>query len=144
MIEVEVHYRHKKVHNKNNDYFIYPYFMVKGHANNGTHDDNLRVCGGISACIIGIQRLIDYGQYNVVCQKGLFEISSVKASRDDCYIDMDTNYALNTLLCQLYDLRNMYPNQFSRFDMIDIKESEENHERTKKPKPFRKLKDHNK
>ena len=138
MIEVEVHYRYKKVHNKNNDYFIYPYFLVKGHANNGSHDECLRVCGGISACIIGIQRLIDTCQYKVTCKSGLFELVSNKTTSG--YIDMDTNYALNTLLCQLYDLRNMYPNQFSRFEMIEIKEKKEEIYEERKPKPFRKLK----
>lgn len=141
MIEVEVHYYHRIKKNKGNDHFIYPYFLVKGHANNGTRDDNLRVCAGISTCVIGIMRLIDNTQYSVKNKSGLFEIkiNSGKVTKET-YIDEDTNYSLNTLLCQLYDLYLMYPNQFSRFDMYEVKECEEVHGTKEKPKPFRKLK----
>lgn len=139
MIEVEVQYRQRCVKNKNNDYFVYPYFLVRGHANNGTSVECIRVCAGISACVIGIQRLIDYNQYSVKCKSGLFEIILRKSLNDHTFVDEDTNYALNTLLCQLFDLKNMYPTQFSRFDMIEIKGEVKNHEE-RKPKPFRQLK----
>ena len=123
--------------------FRYPYFSVKGHANNGTSKECIQVCAGITACVIGIQRLIDYTQYDVKCKSGLFEIEHGKKVDDTTYIDMDTNYALNTLLCQLYDLRNMYPSQFSKFEMIELKENEINGKQSSniKPKPFRKLKE---
>lgn len=142
MIEVEVHYYHKVKKYKGNDYFIYPYFLVRGHANNGNRDDNIRVCGGVSACIIGIIRLIDLSQYNIKCKSGLFEINVNCGKIDDnSHIDEDTNYALNTLLCQLYDLYLMYPNQFSRFNIYEVKENEKTYGRKESPKPFRKLKE---
>ena len=123
-----------------NDFYVYPYFMVKGHANNGTSKECIQVCAGVSACVIGVLRLVNDYQYHVNYKSGLFEIkSSVQAISDKTYIDMDTNYALNTLLCQLYDLKLMYPNQFSRFEMIEIKENEETNYEEPKPKPFRKL-----
>lgn len=124
-----------------NDFFVYPYFLVKGHANNGTSKECIQVCAGVSACVTGLLRLLDTTQYKITFKSGLFEIKSNKTLKDEkSYIDLDTCYALNTLLCQLYDLWKMYPNQFSRFKMIEVKENE-NYERKSKPKPFRKLKE---
>ena len=146
MIEVLVQYRQRCIKNKNNDYFVYPYFRVKGHANNGTSMDNIKVCAGVSACVTGVLRLVDTMKYSVKSKSGLFEITLTDSKvTDKTHIDEDTNYALNTLLCQLYDIFIMYPAQFSKFDMIEIKgeeNGEENKSNTKKrkPKPFRKLK----
>lgn len=142
MLEVEVHYYHRVKKHKGNDYFIYPYFLVKGHANNGNRDDNIRVCAGVSTCVIGIMRLLDTSQYSIKYKTGLFEIKANCGKIDDeTYIDEDTNYSLNTLLCQLYDLYLMYPNQFSRFNMYEVKENEKTYGRKESPKPFRKLKE---
>lgn len=143
MIEVIVHYYNRAVKCKNkNDYIVYPYFMVKGHANNGaSSQDCQRVCAGVSACVIGITRLIDTSQYSVTLKSGFFEIRTLKTIDKDVYIDQDTNYALNTLLCQLYDIKQMYPTQFSSFEMIEVKEKNKKvYERKSKPKPFRELK----
>lgn len=141
MIEVVFHYYHKKVNNKNNDYFIYPYVRIEGHANNGTSKECIQVCAGVSACVMGIQRLLDTTQYNVDVKKGLFEIK-MSSLPYNTYIDTDTNYALNTILCILYDIWKTYPSQFSRFDIIEVKENEEpNGKENYKPKPFRKLKE---
>lgn len=151
MIEVIVEYRQRNIRNKNNDYFIYPYFLVKGHANNGTSTECIKVCAGVSACVMGLLRLINEQEYSVKYKSGLFEIklSAGKAS-DTTYVDEDTNYALNTLLCQLFDLYKNYPSQFSKFEMINVKENENtnygeksNNSNTKtkqRPKPFRELK----
>lgn len=144
MIEVICKYYNRcKKRNSTNDYFVYPYFLVKGHANNGTSKECIQVCAGVSACVTGLLRLIDTTQYSIIFKSGHFEIK-VQRSIENGYIDEDTNYALNTLLCQLYDLYKTYPNQFSRFDMIEVKENEENYEREPKPKPFRKLKEERK
>lgn len=142
MIEVKVQYFHRHIKSKKkNDYFIYPYFLVKGHANNGRREDCLRVCAGVSACILGVTRLLDETQYNVTLKSGFFEIKCQKGVSNNVHIDEDTNYALNTLLCQLFDLKQMYPTQFSCFEMIEVKERKvETYERKSKPKPFRELK----
>lgn len=142
MIEVEVHYYRKNTAGtKRNDYYVFPYFLVKGHANNGTMLDSVRVCSGVSACVIGIVRLLDTSQYNITCKSGLFEIKSLKSIDDSGQIDQDTDYALNTLLCQLFDIRNMYPTYFSRFEIIEVKEKNNYYERNEEqPKPFRRLK----
>ena len=145
MIEVIVEYFNKKYKKQSNDMFIYPTFIVKGHANNGYSSDCIKVCAGVSACVIGIRRLIDPNQYDVKYEKGYFELRMRKmcSDRNDIYIDMDTAYALNTLLCQLYDLNVMYPSQFSRFDMYEVKEYDYARIEPKKdqePKPFRRRK----
>ena len=143
MIEVKVQYFHRHIRNKNNDYFVYPYFMVKGHANNGASIECVRVCAGVSACVVGILRLLDSSQYRINIKSGFFEIETMKSVDNHVFIDEDTNYALNTLLCQLYDLKQSYPTQFSSFEMIEVKEKkvEKYEERKSKPKPFRELKD---
>lgn len=151
MIEVEVHYYNRAVkYHKTNDFFIYTYFRVKGHANNGTSEDCLRVCAGVSACVIGLNRILDREQFDIKYEKGLFEVK-LKTGKvnDDTFVDKDSCYGLNTLLCQLYDLNVMYPAQFLKFDMIEEKEIEnyyanerkENSPKTKpRAKPFRELK----
>lgn len=141
MIEVEVHYYQKHTKSKSkNDYFVYPYFLIKGHANNGkTSLECERVCAGISASVMGLLRLIDTTQYKVNVKSGYFEITSMGGQNG--WIDQDTNYGLNTLLCIIFDLWNTYPHQFKRFEMIEIKENEENYVKPKRPKPFRKLKE---
>ena len=120
-----------------NDYFVFPYFSIKGHANNGSKKECIQVCSTISACVIGLTRLIDYTQYSVIEKSGVFEIKSDGRK----FIDRDTCYALNYLWCILYDLWKMYPNQFSKFEVVERKEIEENYGKDNtKPKPFRKLK----
>lgn len=144
MIEVIVHYYHfSTAFKKTNDYFIYPYFMVKGHANNGTTEECMRVCSGVSACVLGLYRLFDYNQYEVTYKSGLFEVKLRNHQKiTDKYVDRDTCYALNTLLCQLFELQKLYPSQFSKFDMIEIKENYEvyGEQNFKEPIRFKKLK----
>ena len=142
MISVEVTYFNNIGKKKNNDFFIYTSFVVEGHANNGTSSDCEKVCAGVSACVIGVRRLLDTTTYEVTYDKGLFKARlRTKAIPKDQYIEIDSTYALNTLLCQLYDLSMMYPSQFSKFDMVEIKENNEYVRQNKqKPKPFRKRK----
>ena len=141
MIEVVFHYYKVKTRKRtSNDYFIYPYVCIKGHANNGISKECVQVCAVISACCLGIQRLLDSSQYQLNLKSGMFELKLLKSI--DGYIDMDTNYGLNTMLCILYDLWKTYSSQFSRFDIIEVKENEEpNGKQNYKPKPFRKLKE---
>ena len=145
MIEVIAHYYHKKTSfKKPSDYFIFPYFMVKGHANNGTSEECIRLCSGVSACVLGMKRLFNYQQYEVTYKTGFFEVR-LKQNKDigDNWVDRDTCYGLNTLLCQLYELFQLYPHQFSKFDMIEVKENKEiyGEQKLNKPIRFRKLKE---
>lgn len=144
MISVEVHYYNKPKPNKSKtDFFVYTLFRVIGHANNGTHEDNIKVCAGVTTCVMGIRRLVEDDVYSVKYDKGLFEITlRVNVLKGNgYYVPLDLNYALNTLLCQLYDLWRLYPTQFKKFDMCEVKENEVLYARNQtEPKPFRKRK----
>lgn len=141
MIEVKIKYIHKLTPVTKNDYYIFPSFIVKGHANNGESSlDCVKVCAGITACVVGIKRLLDDSQYDVIYRKGYFEIKAKFGLRQP-HCDMDTCYALNTLWCQLYDIYLMFPSQFKSFEIeeIELKENEKIYAKNTKPKPFKQL-----
>lgn len=106
------------------DYFIYTNVEVIGHANalDMPHTTGIKVCAGISACCYGIRRLLDDDQFNVEIRNGYFHCWTNRTKDLKQNLDRESVYALNTLVCQLFELYNDYPNAFKSFDLIDIKE----------------------
>lgn len=106
------------------DYFIFTNIEVVGHADytGMHHTTGIKLCAGISACCYGIRRLLDDDQFNVEIKKGYFRVwtNYIKDLKHE--LDRDSVYALNTLVCQLYELYCGYPEYFKLFDLIDIKE----------------------
>ncbi len=121
------------------DYFIYTDIEVCGHSSKaGSYTNNIRLCAGVSACCYGMRRVIDDSQFDLECRSGYFHIV-VHPSKDmKRKLDKASVYALNTLVCQLYELYLEYPKSFNSFDLIDVKENYD-YERNKNNKPkFRK------
>ena len=117
MIEVRAKYFNARSHKE--DYFIYTDVEVKGHSETCDNKNNIRLCAGISACCFGIKNIIDGSQYKYKIDRGYFRcVRDTKALTRD----KQTIYALNTLVCQLYELYKNYPNAFVCFDLVDIKE----------------------
>lgn len=104
------------------DYFIFTNIEVSGHAEHTGHTTNIKVCAGISACCIGIRRLIDDSQFNVEYKSGYYHVWTNKKQDLKTSLDRDSVHALNTLVCQLYEIYCLYPTAFKSFDLIDIKE----------------------
>lgn len=111
------------------DYFIFVDLEVKGHAEHTGYTTNTKVCAGISACCYGIRRLIDEGQFFLKIKKGYFHCWTERKKNLKVNLDRDSVYALNTLICQLYEIYVLYPNAFKSFELIDVKEIYEDEER---------------
>ena len=135
MIKVRCEYVNAQTKSKKKDYFIYTDIEVSGHAEHTGHTTNIKVCAGVSACCYGINRLIDEGQYNIKYQSGYFHIWTDRRKNLRQSMDRDSVYALNTLVCQLFEIYNKYPDAFKSFDLVDVKEKIESYERTKTNKP---------
>lgn len=124
MIEVSVKYVNLIKHTKdvNIDYFVYTDIEVKGHAEHTGYTNNTKVCAGVSACCYGIMRLITENIYKSTIKSGYFHVWT---ERTACFknFDKESVYALNTLVCQLYELYLAYPKAFKKFDLIDVKEN---------------------
>lgn len=106
------------------DYFVYTDFEVSGHADASDmhHTTGIKLCAGVSACCYGIRRLLDEGQFNIEIKKGYFHVWTERTKNLRQVLDRDSVNALNTLLCQLYELYIEYPKYFSSFELIDAKE----------------------
>ena len=143
MIEVRIVYTNvpKITKNCHADFFIYKEIEVKGHAENSGYYNNIRVCAGISAVTLGIIRLINDCQYQVEHRRGYFHMWTNwqinKSFKQQ--VDRDTVYAMNTVLCQLYEIYKNYPTAFKSFDIIEEKENDDYERNKPSPnKPFRK------
>lgn len=123
MVEVRCNYINAMGKTKK-DYFIYTDIEVMGHADalNLNHTTGIKVCAGISACCYGICRLIDKGQFKIEIRKGYFRVWTERRKNLKQALDGDSVFALNTLVCQLYELYLAYPTSFKSFDLIDVKE----------------------
>ena len=142
MIQVKCHYVNLQS-KKKSDYFVYTDILVIGHADASdmNHTTGIKVCAGVSACCHGIVRLLNTDQFHVEIRKGFFRVWTNITYDMKQTLDRDNVYALNTLVCQLFEIYNDYPNAFSSFDLIDEKENYENYEKERKPsytKPYRK------
>lgn len=148
MVEVRVDYANfpKETKHTKTDYFVYLDVEVKGHAEHTGYTNNTKVCAGISACCMGIARLVDESHFKLELRKGYFHCWTDRTinKQNSRWLDKDTVYALNTLVCQLYEIYTNYPNAFKCFELNDVKEKINNDERTKQPssgnckqKPFR-------
>lgn len=120
-IKVEVEYCN--VHtgrNKQNDLFIYPLFRVSGHANDGTIN-SIKCCAGVTAILSGLQRLVVGGDKDTcVLKRGYFEYRLINKHIDIIKDNIDTQYALNVALCQLFNVSKMYPSLFEKFEMKEV------------------------
>lgn len=114
------------------DYFIYTDFEVYGHADalNMSHTTGIKVCAGVSACCYGVRRLMNTEQFKVEIRNGYFHVWTERNNNLKHILDKDSVNALNTLLCQLYELYCEYPSYFKSFDLIDIKEKLNDEQRT--------------
>ena len=137
MIEVKIRYvnipfvsKHTKT-----DFFIYNEIEVKGHAENTGYYNNTRVCAGVSAVTLGIMRLLNE-DFKTEHHRGYFhcwtDCKINQAFKNQC--DRESVYALNTIVCQLYEIYKNYPNAFKRFDLIEEKENNDEQEITRKSK----------
>ena len=106
------------------DYFIYTDVEVMGHADtlNMNHTTGIKLCAGISACCNGIVKLINSLKFNVEVRKGYFRVWTDRKKDIRHCLDKTSVYALNTLVCQLYELYCDYPSYFKTFDLVDVKE----------------------
>lgn len=121
------------------DYFIYTNIEVTGHSSKaGSYTNNIRLCAGVSACCYGIRRVIDDERFNLEYRSGYFHCYTDRRSQLKTALDRESVYALNTLVCQLYELYLEYPNSFNSFELIDVKEKIESDERKNKPTKPRK------
>ena len=122
MISVKCNYINQQS-KKKRDYFIYTDVEVMGHADalNMSHTTGIKVCAGVSACCYGIRRLIDEGQFGVEIRKGYFHIWTERTKNLKQVLDKESVYALNTLVCQLFELYCEYPSYFNTFELNDIK-----------------------
>ena len=111
------------------DYFIFINIEVSGHAEHTGYTTNTKVCAGISACCLGIRRLLDDDQFNVEYRSGYYHVWTNKRIDLKQTLDRDSVHALNTLICQLYEIYILYPTAFKSFDLVDVKEKIEDEER---------------
>ena len=144
MLEVKIRYVNlpKTTKYTKSDFFVYKDIEVKGHAEHTGYVNNTRVCAGVSACTLGIMRLLDE-QHHVEHERGYFHVWLSRAVTQEFKktCDMESVYALNTLVCQLYEIYLNYPNAFKKFDLIEEKENNDEQEKSKQPtKRFRKRK----
>lgn len=109
-----------------NDYFVFTDIEVEGHATNTGYDNNIKVCAGISAITGGIARLLNSDQYHLEVRKGYYHVYTNRNHDLKQTLDKDSVYALNTMVCQLYEIYRNNPNAFKTFELID--KGEENHE----------------
>ena len=124
MVQVKCEYVNVPNKKQTSDYFIYTDIEVMGHADalDMPHTTGIKVCAGISACCYGIRRLVNDDQFKIDIKSGYFHIwTNIRNDMKNC-LDRETVYALNTLVCQLYELYCAYPNSFKSFDLIDVKE----------------------
>ncbi|MBO7692510.1 MAG: ribosomal-processing cysteine protease Prp [Methanobrevibacter sp.] len=130
MVEVRCNYINAMGKTKK-DYFIYTDIEVKGHADglDMPHTTGIKVCAGISAICYGVRRLLDDSQFNVEIKKGYFHCWTNRVIDLKQALDRDSVYALNTLVCQLYELYCAYPTSFKSFDLVDVKEIIEDEKR---------------
>lgn len=110
------------------DYFIFVDIEVMGHADHSGYNTNTKVCAGVSACCYGIRRLIDDEQFNTDIRKGYFHIWTDRKKNLKGQLDRDSVCALNTLVCQLYEIYCQYPHSFKEFELIDVKENITNYD----------------
>ena len=132
MISVKCEYVNCQTKAGKKDYFIYTNIEVSGHADatDMHHTTGIKLCAGVSACCYGIRRLLDDFQFNVEIRKGYFHVYTEYSKNLRQVLDRESVYALNTLVCQLYELYCEYSKYFKTFDLIDIKEKIEDEKRT--------------
>lgn len=143
MIKVKAIYVNKPF-KSGKDYFIYTDVEVSGHASNTDYSTNNKVCAGVSACCSGIYRLMNDEQFKVEYGKGYFHCYTNVRVNMKSRLDKDSIYALNTLICQLFEIYNRYPTAFKSFELVDEKEIIEDGKQPNKQKrkPFRKRRNH--
>jgi len=122
MIDVEVHFIRTTF--RNEEVYYYPFFHVRGHANDGSYDA-MKVCASVTAMVQVIPEMKSiYDRSICELEKGYFlyknENCYDKRNRDK-YCEIDVHYALNTILWQLTYIKKQYPYLFSSFIIKEIK-----------------------
>lgn len=124
MIKVRCDYINEQ-NKRKEDYFIFTDIEVIGHAEKSGYTNNIRVCAGVSAICYGINRLIDSEQFVLEYDVGYFHCYTTRTKDLRHILDKDSVYALNTLVCQLFEIYNKYPTSFKSFELVDVKEKYE-------------------
>ena len=116
MISVEIQYLRKKMYG--DDAYIFTDFKVEGHANDGS-PSAIKCCAGVTAITLGLTRIMTGLYDKLIISKGLFHYTcdGIKSG----HIDWQTHYALNCMLCQLFEIQKIYPQFFKTFEMIERK-----------------------
>lgn len=118
MIDVRCEYVNLQT-KRGNDYFVFTDIEVCGHATNTGYDNNIKVCAGISAVTGGIARLLNGDQFHIEVRKGYYRVYTNRNHDLKQSLDRDSVYALNTMVCQLYEIYRNNPNAFKSFELID-------------------------
>ena len=127
MIKVKFVYVDKTSRYKNADTFVYMSCEINGHSQHtGDALDYIRVCSAISGITNGIYRLVNDAMYEIEYGNGHFLIK--KRHHNPNNYDRDTNDAINTMLCQLYEIYIHFPKHFAEFEIEEIKGEEKNNE----------------
>lgn len=126
MISVVFKYVHRVTGTGKDDY-QYCEVEVSGHSSKTDAREQIQVCSAVSAICNGIYRLVNDMQFFYDYDEGYFHIIRKKSCKHtprglEPLVDKDTNDALNTILCQLYEVYIHYPKHFNRFDLIELKE----------------------
>lgn len=106
------------------DDFQYCEVEVSGHSAHTDAREQIQVCSAVSGIVNGIYRLVNDMDFLYEYGNGYFHIVR-RCSYTPTHhnkVDRDTNDALNTILCQLYEVYLHYPKHFIRFDLIELKE----------------------
>lgn len=144
MIEVKAQYTNfiKQTKTYKSDYFVYLNIEVKGHAQHAGYVNNTRVCAGISACCLGIIRLLDEDDFHYEYSNGYFHVWTNKhvTRTNVTWLDKESVYALNTLVCQLFEIYNNYSTAFKCFELNELKETCDENRTKQHTKPFRRRK----
>lgn len=95
------------------EYYQYKDFLVEGHADNLGGVSGVKCCAGVTAVLLGLQRLLDtQGNYKYEFRNGYFRLTQY----GDEWTNKELNTYLNLVLCQLYDIKLIYPDFFSSFE----------------------------
>lgn len=115
MIEVYVEYT-LVTYASGREYFKYRTFNVKGHADNLGGTKGIKCCAGVTACLVGLTRLLGQGEnYSYELKSGEFNFFQ----HGDCS-NTEINHYMNLILCQLFDIYQMYPSFFSKFETVRL------------------------
>ena len=111
MIKVYVEYG-LVVKSSGTEYYKYKTIQVSGHADNLGGTQGIKCCAGVTAVLLGLTRLLCQGEnYSYELKKGYFSLTQHEPLENK-----ELNSYINLVLCQLYDISQIYPQFFSSFE----------------------------